>query len=103
MGGDVELGVPESKTLKDFIANDHAGFRQESPDLSIIPAPTLNTADGKSAASWLLEPKTTGQWERVAYLEEGDYYFVFVISSRTQASLVRSMEAYESLVRNYKQ
>lgn len=95
--------VPESKTLKDFIINDQASIRQESPDLSVIPAGTLITANGKSAMSWVFQPTTTGQWERAAYLEEGEYYMVFVISSRTQAGLNENMAAYESLVHNYKE
>jgi hypothetical protein len=95
--------VPESKTLKDFITNDHASFREETPDLAIVPDATLTTADGKSATSWLLQPKTAGQWERVAYLDEGEYYMVFVISSRTQAGLNKNMPVYELLIRNYKE
>ena len=95
--------VPESKTLKEFITNDHASFRKDVPDLSIVPAGNLTTADGKSAASWKLQPKTTGQWERVSYLEEGEYYIVFVISSRTEAGLNKNMLAYESLIRKYKE
>jgi hypothetical protein len=95
--------VPESKTLQEFIATDHANFRRETRDLSIVSSGNVTTADGKSALTWLLEPKTTGQWERVAYVEEGDYYMVFVISSRTQAGRNAGMPSFESLLNQYKE
>lgn len=77
--------IPEAKTLSEFIINDHASFRRETPDLTLRPSGKLKTKDGKEVVTWLLEPKSSGQWERVAYFEESDYYMVFVVSSRTAA------------------
>ena len=94
--------VPDSKTLQDFIKADHANFLRESPGLSIAPAGDLKTADDMTALSWSLTPKTGGNWERVAYFEEGEYYMVFVISSRSEAGLREQMPSFERLVTGYK-
>ena len=94
--------VPESKTLQDFIKADHANFLRESPGLSIVPAEDLKTAEGTTARSWNLAPKAEGNWERVAYFEEGEYYMVFVISSRSEAGLREQMASFERLVAGYK-
>jgi hypothetical protein len=39
----------------------------------------------------------------VAYLEEGDYYLVFVASSHTPAGLKAVMPTFEKLVAGYKE
>lgn len=93
--------VPEAKTLQEFIDNDHANFRRDSPDIAIEMAPELRTSDGKTVHSWTLSPKSQGQWERVAYFEEGEYIMVFVISSRTSTGLQREMSSFEHLVTGY--
>jgi hypothetical protein len=95
--------VPEAKTLDAFIRNDQVNFIKEVPDLRIAPTETLKTADSKTARSWTLSPASKGQWERVAYLEQGEYYIVFVISSRTQAGLLASGSKFEQLVAAYRE
>lgn len=92
-----------AKTLKAYIEGDHMNFRRDSPGIAIRPAPSLKTADGKLATSWTLEPKTNGQWERVAYFEEGEYYMVFVVSSRNRAGVQANQRAFESLVSGYRE
>lgn len=93
--------VPEAATLAAFISGDHASFRREVPDLVIRAGEPLKTGDGKLAATWVLEPQSAGQWERVAYFEEGEYYLVFVISSRTASGLQGAMASFEQLVTGY--
>ena len=95
--------VPEAKTLEDFVVTDHAKFRSETPGLSIVSASALKTSDGKIAKTWALIPKAQGQWERVAYFEEGEYYMVFVISSRSEAGLQREMPSFERFIESYKE
>jgi hypothetical protein len=95
--------VPESKTLEQFIRHDHENFTKSNPGLKIASATALKTADGKTARSWSLSPQGAGQWEQVAYLEQGEYYIVFVVSSRTQAGLRASMPAFEQLISGYRE
>ena len=95
--------VPEAKTLDEFIRNDHTNFVNEAPDLKIVPAGTLKTANDRIVYSWTLSPASKGQWERVAYLEQGEYYIVFVISSRNQAGLRAAGPSFEQLVAAYRE
>ena len=96
--------VPESTNLAEFIKNDLVGFRNDHPGLRIERASPLRTADGKSAEShWLRPDGVNAQWERVSYVEEGEFYLVFVLSSRTQAGLSGANPAYEEFVRSYRE
>lgn len=93
--------VPDDKTLEQFINGDKKKFISSAKDIKIQDAQSLKTANGKSTKSFLFSPVSSGQWERVSYFEEGEYYMVFVISSRTETALQAAMTAYESLVTRY--
>lgn len=95
--------VPNEKTLNAFIDSDIQKFKTDNPKLSIAELPALKTADGKIAKLFILKPSTQGQWERVAYFEEGEYYMVFVASSRTESGLLRVAVAHEMLVSRYRE
>jgi hypothetical protein len=95
--------VADSKTLADFIKSDHRSFLDETPSLEISEAASLKSADGRVGQSWYLSPKLSGQWERVAYLEEAEYYIVFVISSRSEDDLKRNMQSFEALFSAYRE
>ena len=95
--------VPEEKSLPDFIEGDLQKFRVESPGLLVEAGKQLRTASGKTGESHLLKPTGNGQWERVAYFEEGDYYVVFVVSSRTESGLHKATPAFEALVSGYRE
>jgi hypothetical protein len=95
--------VPAEKTLSAFIDSDIQKFRSDNPGLSVTELPALKTADGKIAKLFLLKPTGQGQWERVAYFEEGDYYMVFVASSRTESGLLRVAGTHETLVSRYRE
>lgn len=92
-----------AKTLDELIAQDQKRFRSEIPDIDIVSDGPLKTRDGKIARTWRLSPKSKGQWERVAYFEEGEYYMVFVISSRVKSGIEKNMSSFESMVVNYKE
>ena len=93
--------VPEASSLASFVEQDQAKFA--AAGFGIRPDAPLRIASGKTAASWRLEPKPNGQWERIFYFEEGEYYMVFVISSRTSAGLQANMASFEALVAGYSQ
>lgn len=95
--------VPEEKSLPEFIASDLQKFRVESPGLRVEAAKQLRTASGKTGESHWLKPAGKGQWERVAYFDEGDYYVVFVVSSRTESGLHKASPTFEALVSGYRE
>lgn len=95
--------VPAETTLGAFIDSDIQKFKADNPGLSVTELPPLKTANGKIAKLFLLKPTVQGQWERVAYFEEGDYYMVFVASSRTESGLLRVVGAHEALVSRYRE
>jgi hypothetical protein len=93
--------VAAAKTLAALIEGDHAGFVKKWPRLQVKMDGDLRTRDGVLAKTWRMEATATGQWERIAYIEEGEYYLVFVISSRTAAGLARSTPSFEAMVTTY--
>jgi hypothetical protein len=95
--------VPEEKTLSTFISSDLQKFKEDTPGLTVDEAPPMFTGDGRIAKAFLLKPTRQGQWERVAYLEEGEYYIVFVVSSRSERGLLEASQAYQSLVISYRE
>jgi hypothetical protein len=95
--------VPDEKTLAQFIDSDTKKFCDDTPGLKIEETTALKTADGNTARSFLLSPTAKGQWERVSYIEEGEYYMVFVASSRTQTGLRNAAVAFEAMVSRYRE
>lgn len=95
--------VPDEKTLSAFIDSDIRKFKADNPGLTVTELPALKTSDGKTVKLFILKPAKQGQWERVAYFEEGEYYMVFVASSRTERGLVRVAGAHEMLISRYRE
>ena len=95
--------VPALKSLAEFVADDRTGQLKEWPDASFVQGDALLTGDGRHAETWLITPGSEGYWERVAYLEEGDYYLVFVASSQTKDGLKGITPAFDSMLASYKE
>jgi len=94
--------VPDSKSLAAFIEEDIRRFA--ALDITIREAAALATADGQTLRSLTFFPTTdTGNWERVSYGEESDYYLVFTLSSRSKAGFDAAMAAYEKLIAGYRE
>ena len=94
--------VPELKTLADFIESDLNKFRVKE-DVTISRGVNLETNDEKSLVTYLFSPKEKGNWEQVAYGEEGEYYLIFTISSRNKKSYKAALEYYEQYVSGYRE
>jgi hypothetical protein len=94
---------PEVKSLEMLITKDKRDFLVATPDLVIEEAATLMTADGQKLRSFTYFPKSKGNWERVAYGEEGEFYLVFTLSSRTLNGYKAAGGAFEQLVGQYKE
>ena len=95
--------APKAKSLAMLMESDKKDFLANVPGISIQDAPSLVTADGKKLISLTYTPKEEGNWERVSYLEEGEFYLVFTVSSRTQAGFLATVKAYETLIALYKE
>ena len=101
--------VPDVTSLAEMIVRDKQDFLNNVPDVLIRPTSTMVAADGRMLLSFTYSPKpeakdgSGGNWERVSYLEEGEFYLVFTMSSRTQKDFKASAKAYEKLVRAYRE
>lgn len=98
-----KLGAPEIKTLDMLIADDRNEFIESDPSILISETTPLTTGNGQSLKSLTFFPKSAGNWERVSYGEEGDFYLIFTISARNSASYDKAMPTYERMISNYKE
>ena len=95
--------IPDTKSLEVLIDDDKKKFRTSTPGVLISEVAPLTTADGQKLRSLTFFPTAKGNWERVSYGEEGEFYLVFTISSRSKAGYDKAMLAYESLIHAYKE
>ena len=93
--------VPEVKSLEMLIENDKNNFLKNVPGVTIRDAAALTSADGRIVVSLTYTPSSAGNWERVSYLEEGEFFLIFTVSSRTQKGFEASAKAYEALISQY--
>ena len=84
----------EIKSLDMLIADDKTQFIENDPGTTIAAAPPLTTGSGNKLVSFTFIPKAPGSWERVSYGEEGDFYLIFTISSKSAADLQKAMPNY---------
>jgi hypothetical protein len=92
--------IPETKTLQKLIDGDQAAFRADGVVIREIQA--LETGDGQKLHTYAYSPTKSGNWEQVSYGEEGDFYLIFTISSRTQKGLANSIKDYKLFIHGYK-
>ena len=95
--------MPEVTSLEMLMENDRKDFTANTPGVRIEEAKALHTADKKKLKSRTFLPTQGGNWERVAYGEEGEFYLVFTLSSRTKTAYEKAIPAYEALIRSYKE
>ena len=94
---------PEIKSLQMLIARDKKDFLKNVPRVEIREAQSLATADGKLFKSFVFFPKNSGNWERVTYGEEGEFFLIFTVSSRSKAGYDANESTYEKLIGLYKE
>jgi hypothetical protein len=95
---------PGLKSLQALIERDQADFRKRSPDLEIREAEAaVAIADGTALRSFTYVPGAgaRGNWEAVAYGEDGDYYLIFVMSSRSQKGYEAALASFRNMVASY--
>ena len=97
---------PREVQLKDvdaLIDRDRRKALIQDPPRKSAAAPPLKTADGTSLKTWSYIPaRSEGNWERVAYGQEGDYFILFAVSSRSKKGYEAARASFEQMVRAYK-
>ena len=94
---------PEATSLEVVIKDDRDEFLKEDSSIEIAKVPPLKTKDGKALETYTFFPKAKGNWEEVSYGEEGRFYLVFTISSRSHAEFLASLPVYEQYIAQYKE
>jgi hypothetical protein len=95
--------TPETTSLEILIKGDKDEFLKHDSSIAITNVPPLKTKDGKALESYTFLPKAKGNWEQVSYGEEGDFYLIFTISSRSRAGFLASLPVYEQYIAQYKE
>lgn len=90
-------------SLAQFIAQDHANFAQSNPGVRITEMPPLRDGDGQSLPCYAFTPAKSGQWDIVAYGEEGDYYLIFTDSGLSAKAAHDALPAFQKLISVYKE
>lgn len=92
--------IKKAKSLDQLIEGDVKFFASAS---TMQEEPDLVTADGKKIKVFSFYPRSEkGNWEKVGYGEEGDYYLIFAISSRSRSGLEKNKEDFEQMIKSYK-
>lgn len=95
--------IPETASLEAFIKKDKDEFLKDDPSIAITEVTPLKAKDGKVFESYNFFPKAEGNWEEVSYGEEGEYYLIFTISSRSHAGFLGSLQVFERYIAQYKE
>ena len=95
---------PRLRDVEMLAERDKRKAATQQPPRKATNAPALKTGDGKSMRTIAYVPaKGEGNWERVAYLQEGNYFILFAVSSRTKKGYDAARGAFERMVRGYKE
>jgi hypothetical protein len=94
---------PEVKSLDALIENDRKDFEANVPGVSIHEVAALSSSDGQKLRSFTFFPTSAGNWERVSYGEEGEFYLIFTISARSLAGFNAAVGTYEKTIAGYNQ
>jgi hypothetical protein len=95
--------MPETISLEMLINDDKNKFLSHDPGIVITEVASLETGDGRLFKSYTFFPRKTGNWEQVSYGEEGEFYLIFAISSRTQEGFFKTLEIYKRYISRYKE
>lgn len=89
-------------TLDAFIAQDIASFRAQNQKLQVKTGLSFTDGDGRRLKAVQLQPGSGGgQWETIAYGEEGGSYLVFALSASGMLEQQAAQPAFEQMLRSY--
>jgi hypothetical protein len=95
--------IPKTTSLDILIQNDKDDFLKHDPSMTITKVPSLKTKDGNALETYTFFSTNMGDWEEVSYGEEGDFYLIFTISSKSHAGFLSVLPVFERYVAQYKQ
>lgn len=91
------------RNLEEFMTRERASFLRRSPNYEIRDGKPIVTRGGLSLRTRLFIPKDgQGNWERVAYGEENDFYVLFVASARSKKALDAIAKPFQQMVWQYR-
>jgi len=95
---------PEARTVEQVISNDRSEFDRENPGIKIKEVPELHDGDGKALRCFSFGPAgSSGNWELVAYSEEGDDFLLFTVSALSSRALQSADPTFSALVSHYRE
>ena len=89
-------------SLADFIARERNSFLKRTPGYTVREEKALVTKEGAGMPVRSFVPKTDGNWERVAYLEDNDHWLVFVASARSKKALDGVLRNFQAMAWQYR-
>lgn len=95
--------IPKTESLEMLIKDDKEQFLSRDPNIMVSEVNPLITGDGQVLKSFTFFPKGEGNWEQVSYGEEGEFYLVFAVSSRTKDGFTKVLGAYKQFISQYKE
>ncbi len=95
--------MQETKSLEMLINTDKQQFLSRDPNTLVSEVEPIKTGDGKILKSFTFFPKDKGNWEQVSYGEEGDFYLIFTVSSRTKEGFTKVSGDYRKFINQYKE
>lgn len=100
---DYKPRLPAPITLQAFVNNDMTSFKKETAKIVIVREPSLRFGKKQRCQLVFYHPAmgSQGNWEQVAYCEDGAYFLTFAVSSRTHAGLQAAMPAFRSMFSSY--
>lgn len=90
------------RTLEEFMARERASFLKRAADYAIRDEKPLVSREGASMPVRSFVPKTDGNWERVAYLEDNDHWLIFVASARSRKGLEGVLGSFQAMAWQYR-
>jgi hypothetical protein len=95
--------IPKTTSLEMLIKDDKDRFVSSDPHLVVSEVDPLVTGDGQILKSITFFPKEKGNWEQVSYGEEGEFYLIFALSSRTKEGFTKALGTYKKFINQYKE
>jgi len=95
--------IPKTESLETLIKDDKEQFLSKDPNMMVSEVDPLITGDGQVLKSFTFFPKGEGNWEQVSYGEEGDFFLVFAVSSRTKEGFNKVLGAYKQFISQYRE
>ncbi|MGZ8984688.1 MAG: hypothetical protein ACXW11_12205 [Methylotenera sp.] len=92
---------PELTSLEGLIERDISDFKKQDPTIKIDKTSEIQTKNNTSLKSYTFFLSQNGNWEQVSYGEEGEFYLIFTISSRSKQGFDKFYQDYKRFINEY--